>query len=68
MEYKLTELFLKSDIAMLDIIKTKLDAIGATQIESMAGIELFVNKEGRLSAKVLIADGSGGKATVLVVM
>lgn len=67
-EYKLPELFLKSDIEMLTIINEKLDAIGATQIESMAGIALFVNKKGRLSANVSIDDGSGGKASVLVEM
>lgn len=65
-DYRLPDLFGLKDITMLDIINNKLDAIGAAQIESMTGVEFFVNKEGRLSAQVLIDDGSGGKIPEIV--
>lgn len=65
-DYKLPDLFRLTDVTMLDIINNKLDAIGAVQIESMAGVDFFVDKEGRLCAQLLIDDGSGGKVPEIV--
>ncbi|HZK38882.1 MAG TPA: hypothetical protein VFD23_01870, partial [Clostridia bacterium] len=65
-DYKLPDLFRLTDVTMLDIINDKLDTIGAVQIESMAGVDFFVDKEGSLCAQLLINDGSGGKIPEIV--
>ncbi len=57
-EYDLAKLFNISETHMIDIINSKLSAIGADPVESVEGLELFVNKEGKLTTQV-IAKGSG---------